>query len=162
MSLSLKPYTYRRTHSVSSNTVLAIQTCSRWNSLAARAPCAASSCVIRRTKTLVSTATMPLLHRRANRLLHLAQGLWLSLIWQASDDVFKASRRKQPQRSKQQAVLRLFDGEFGSGAPFVRVAQCFWQDNLAFGTELCDVHGYLPPGKILVRFSHTRPRPFPS
>ena len=68
---SSNPYRLRRTQFVSSNTVFAIQIGPAANRDRAAASCLGSSPVSSRTKTLVSTAVMTLLHFAANGGTHL-------------------------------------------------------------------------------------------
>ena len=79
-----------------------------------------------RIRTLVSTATTPLLNFSLQGLLHLPQGFWFAAIGKASDYIFEVGWWKGPQWTQQQTLGPFFDYEFGPRLPIARFAQPLW------------------------------------
>jgi hypothetical protein len=101
---------------------LATRICSVWNSWEARFTGAASSLVMSRIRTLVSTATTALLDLILYRFSHLPQGLWFAAIGKTSYDIFQAGWRKWVQWTEKKTRCAFFDREFCSRLPIARFA----------------------------------------
>src|SRR5204863_9913976 len=108
--------------------------------VAARAVCAVLSAVTRCTRTLVSTATTPSLQALGDRPLHVCRRMCRPAIAGTTDDIFQARGGKGPGRAEEDAFRHAFDDELGAFRPSVGFADCFRQDQLAFGRRPGRVH----------------------
>src|ERR1700722_13996325 len=145
------PYTLRKTHSVSRNTVFDTQISSDSNNAIAREACSGSSRVRSRITMLVSTATTPLLDLLSDGALHLAQSLRTATIVRRTSHFIQPRGGRRRQRAQHQCPRCLFHHEPGSGVPPVRIPNHLGQNELAFGRQRCCFHGTNLLGKILVR-----------
>src|SRR5271168_578842 len=128
-------YTLRSTQAVSRRTVLETQTCSVDKSLFARALCAASSLVRKRTRTLVSAASMAFPNLFLVSLIHLGDRLVLAPALDCPEDFVDFCLRKKLQGFEKNPFVGLFNGQLRPGFPALGFPDRTRDDELAFGRQ---------------------------
>src|SRR5579883_3549122 len=123
----------RKTHAVSSRTVLDSQTGPAAKSRRAAAACSRSSSVNNRTRILVSAAVMPPPHFPCYGGFHLRQALPAGPRSQAPRHILQAHRRKESRGPQQNTLVRLLDDELRPRLPRPRIPDVLRQNYLTLG-----------------------------